>query len=105
MSELWRSSREHWTDHQGRVWIRSQPRWLVEKDARRFVLRGSTLVAVETAEPELTWLDPAARPGFWAERVAGRLDCEQTAHLDPTYRVSMWRSATGARLVLITESC
>ncbi|MCK2238877.1 MULTISPECIES: hypothetical protein [unclassified Crossiella] len=105
MTELWRSARESWIDHQGREWFRSKPRWLPERDARRFVLRGSTLVAVESADPELTWLDPAARPGFWAERVAGRVDGEATVQHELSYGVSMWRSATGARLVLITEHC
>ncbi|MFD1151434.1 hypothetical protein [Saccharothrix hoggarensis] len=105
-----RSSRQTWTDEDGVVWTRGRPRVLTERDARRLVLRASTLVVVERSVDDLVVLDPAVRREFWASHVAGHVD-ERTGepvppnHLGLTYAASPWTDGSGRRLVLLAEEC
>jgi hypothetical protein len=71
----WRPEQASWVDADGRTWKRQRPRWLEERDARRYVLRKSALVAVEkSATFELEWLDHADRKRHWDEHVSGHVE-------------------------------
>jgi hypothetical protein len=105
----WRPSRAQWTAPNGAVWQR-QERWLNERDARRFVRRAATAVAVEHSGTHgLTWLAPEERATYWEAHAAGHVDDRERpvpANEDGiTYHVSTWKSATGQRLVLLSEMC
>ncbi|MCO1575308.1 hypothetical protein M8C13_05985 [Crossiella sp. SN42] len=94
MTEIrWRSFRDSWTDHLGRVWTRLKPRQLSAREARPFALRESTLVALESTDPDLAWLELPARREFWATRA------------ESGHRFSRWRADTGELLLMITEEC
>lgn len=72
---MWRPSYQQWVDADGMTWTRHRPRWLGERAARTFVLRTSTVVAVErSGDFDLLWLDLAVRRGYWADHVAGHVD-------------------------------
>ncbi|HET9140584.1 hypothetical protein [Actinophytocola sp.] len=112
MEELtWRPGRQSWVDADGTTWTRCRPQWLAEKVARSFVLRASTVVAVERSGPsDLQWMDIAARRVYWADNVAGHFDDGSTAWVPAnadgeTYRAIMWTDDAKRRLVLLSASC
>jgi hypothetical protein len=103
----WRAGRQSWVDADGTTWTRSRPKWLTEKDARSFVLRASTLVAVErSGYTELRWLDVAVRRGYWADNVAGHYEDGAPPNADGlTYSATVWTDDTERRLILLSVSC
>lgn len=106
---VWRPSRPHWTASDGVVWKR-QSRWLTEREAKRFVMRATGAVAIEhSGTHELTWVVPGERAAFWDAHAAGHVDGrDQPVAVNSqgvTFHVSVWKSATGERLVLFSEMC
>jgi len=88
------------------------PKRLTEADARRFVRRASTRVAIERTPPGVggvDWLDPASQKEYWDRHIVGHVEdgtgrwtCDETGI---TYHVSMWRDPGGRRMVLLSEMC
>jgi hypothetical protein len=113
--DVWRGGLARWTDAEGTVWTRRRPRLLRERDARRFVLRASTLVALEQKAVEsegfdLKWLEPATHGGYWQDHIAGHVDDGTGQHVPAnndgwTFRVSTWTNDAGQRLILLSEMC
>jgi hypothetical protein len=112
MEDEWRPARATWTDADGVEWSREHRRWLTEGDARRLVLRDSTIVAIERFpdQPELQLLEHAVRRTYWHDHVKGHFD-DGTGGPVPAngqgvvYRGTSWTDDQGRRLVLLSEIC
>jgi hypothetical protein len=90
----------------------TEPKWLDERQAPRFMWRASTLVAVERIPgSRLSWLaDLEVRRQFWIDEVEGHLDdaadnCTPPNAAGVTYRASTWIDGGKRRLLLLSEMC
>jgi hypothetical protein len=107
----WLPARPIFTDATGTAWTGVKPQRLTEQDARRFVWRSSTRVAVEHSpgSPDVEWLDPAAQKD-WNRHIAGHVEDGTGRSVEPnddgmTYYASIWRSLQVGRMILISENC
>ena len=108
----WLPALSAWTDADGVVWTLATPKRLTEAEAKRFVWRSSTRVAIERTPPgsrEIESLDPATQKDYWDRHIGGHVD-DGTTRCAPdqrgfTYHVSSWRDQHDHRMILISEVC